>query len=122
MVWKFTGDRPVYQQIMAQVRGAVIAGTLAPGERLLPIRTMAAQARVNPNTMQRALQELEQDGLLVTHSTSGRFVTQDRQVIGQAREAVIRELVDQCASQFRELGISPAQAALLLQAYEERKD
>ncbi len=122
MVWKFSGDRPVYQQIISLVRGAVIAGTFAPGQRLPSIRMLAAEARVNPNTMQRAMQELEQDGLVVTHSTNGRFVTEDQNVIQQAKQVQIQELVTRCVLQFQELGITPAEAAALLSDYEnERK-
>ena len=51
MNWKFTGDRPVYQQIMAAIRGAILTGELPPGKKILSVRDLAAQAQVNPNTM-----------------------------------------------------------------------
>lgn len=75
MNWKFAGDRPVYQQIMAAIRGAILKGELPPGGKVPSVRDLAAQAQVNPNTMQRALTELEREGLLVSGGTSGRSVT-----------------------------------------------
>ena len=77
MEWKFTGDRPVYQQIMEAVNGAVLKGELKPGQKVPSVRDLAAAAKVNPNTMQRALTELEREGLLVGCGTSGRYVTTD---------------------------------------------
>ena len=59
LLWKFTGNQPVYLQIMEQIRGAILAGEYPPGGRIPPVRDLAAQAQVNPNTMQRALLELE---------------------------------------------------------------
>ena len=64
MNWKFSGDRPVYQQICELIRGAVLTGELKPGPRIPSVREIAAQAQVNPNTVQRALSELEREALL----------------------------------------------------------
>ena len=74
MNWKFSGDRPVYQQIMENIRGAVLRGELPPGGRVPSVRELAMQAQVNPNTMQRALTELEREGLLIGGGTRGRAV------------------------------------------------
>ena len=59
MNWKFSGDRPVYQQIMENIRGSVLRGEMPPGGKIPSVRDLAAQAQVNPNTMQRAMTELE---------------------------------------------------------------
>ncbi len=115
MVWKFTSDRPVYQQIMDHIRSAVISGELAPGDRIASVRTLAAEARVNPNTMQHALQELEREGLLINLGTTGREITQDQAVIEGSRQAMIRQLVHQSVQAFSALGIEAAQAARLLE-------
>ena len=72
MNWKFSGDRPVYQQIMENIRGAVLRGELPPGGKIPSVRDLAAEAQVNPNTMQRALAELERDGLVYSQRTTGR--------------------------------------------------
>lgn len=122
MNWKFTGDRPVYQQIMAAIRGAILTGELPPGKKILSVRDLAAQAQVNPNTMQRALTELEREGLLIGGGTTGRSVTQDETVLSAAREAAIRELAMECAEKFRTFGMTPTQAARCLLALEETKE
>ena len=75
MNWKFTGERPVYQQIVATIRAAILTGEYPPGMKVPSVRDLAAQAQVNPNTMQRALTELEREGLLLGGGTSGRTVT-----------------------------------------------
>lgn len=122
MVWKFTGDRPVYQQIMELIQGAVLSGEFRPGERIPSVRDLATAAQVNPNTMQRALQELEQTRLLVSSGTSGRFVTSDPEVLETMRAARLRELAMECAKRFAAFGLSPVQAAALLENLEKERD
>ena len=122
MVWKFTGDRPVYQQIMEQIQGAVLSGEFAPGERIPSVRDLALQAQVNPNTMQHALQELEQQKLLTAAGTSGRYVTGDLQVLESVRALSLRQLALDCAQRFAACGLSPAQAAEYLLQLEGKDD
>lgn len=114
MDWKFTGDRPVYHQIMEAVYGAVLRGELKPGQRVSSVRELAAQAKVNPNTMQRALTELEREGLLVGGGTSGRTVTTDEAVLAAMRQDALEALARECAEKFKVLGVTPTQAAKLL--------
>ncbi len=119
MQWKFSGGKPVYLQIMEQLRGAILAGEFQPGARIPPVREFAAQAQVNPNTMQRALLELEREGLLITDGTVGRYVTRDTGILEamgrEAADAVIRS----AAAQLRAMGVSLQEAARLLLALEE---
>ena len=119
MNWKFTGDRPVYQQIMAAIRGAILCGELAPGKKIPSVRDLAAEAQVNPNTMQRALTELEREGLLLGGGTSGRTVTAQEDVLSAARDMALRELAKECAEKFMVFGLTPKQAAELLNALDE---
>ena len=77
MDWKLTGDRPIWQQLTEQVALRILTGEYPPGSRLPAVRELAAQAGVNPNTMQRAMAQLEQDGLAVGSRTAGRTVTVD---------------------------------------------
>lgn len=121
MDWKFTGDRPVYQQIMEQIRGSILKGALTPGERIASVRDLAAQARVNPNTMQRALTELEREGLLVGGGTSGRTVTKDALVLQKMRQQALEDLARECVEKFMVFGVSPAQAAELLRGLEKEE-
>ena len=118
MDWKFTGDRPVYQQIMDTLRGAIITGVLQPGQRVPSTRELAAQARVNPNTMQRALTELEREGLLIGCGTSGRIVTTEEAVLEAMKEQMLLALARECAEKFQVFGVTPAQAAELLRQLE----
>lgn len=122
MNWKFVGDRPVYQQIMALIRGGILTGELSPGQKIPSVRDLAAQAQVNPNTVQRALTELEREGLLVSGGTSGRRVTEEETVLKEMKEQSILELARECAEKFRVFGLSPAQAAQRLMLLEEQED
>ena len=122
MNWKFVGDRPVYQQIMALIRGGILTGELSPGQKIPSVRDLAAQAQVNPNTVQRALTELEREGLLVSGGTSGRWVTEEETVLKEMKEQSILELARECAEKFRVFGLSPAQAAQRLMLLEEQED
>ena len=122
MNWKFAGDRPVYQQIMENIRGAVLRGELPPGGKIPSVRDLAAAAQVNPNTMQRAMTELEREGLLVSGGTSGRTVTENPQVLQEMRERILEELARECAEKFMVFGITPSQAARLLLALEKETE
>ena len=122
MNWKFTGERPVYQQIMATIRGAILTGELSPGKKIPSVRDLAAEAQVNPNTMQRALTELEREGLLVSGGTSGRTVTTNEEILHAARERILHELAQECAEKFMVFGITPTQAAAFLLGLEGEKE
>ena len=122
MEWKFTADRPVYQQIMEAVCGSVLQGELKPGQKVPSVRELAAQAKVNPNTMQRALTELEREGLLVGGGTSGRTVTTDSEILETMRNDALQRVAGECAAKFQVLGVTPAQAAQLLLRLEQEKE
>ena len=91
---------------------------MAPGERIPSVRDLAAQAQVNPNTMQRALTELEREGLLVGGGTSGRTVTKEEQILSAMRQEALQALARECAEKFMVFGITPGQAAELLRKLE----
>ena len=93
MDWQIRDDAPIYSQLVAQIKLGIAAGALSPGERLASVRDLAAEAGVNPNTMQRALQELERQGLVYSQRTSGRFVTEDREMIERAKSSLAAEQV-----------------------------
>ncbi len=94
MDWKLDDGRPIWPQLSQQLARRIIAGEYPPGSRLPSVRELAAEAGVNPNTMQRALAQLEQEGLARADRTAGRLVTQDAAVLEAARlreaQAVIR--------------------------------
>ena len=122
MNWKFTGDRPVYQQIMSLIRGAILRGELPPGGKIPSVRDLAAEAQVNPNTMQRAMTELEREGLLVGGGTSGRTVTEASEILEQLRNRILDDLARECAEKFMVFGITTTQAAQLLLNLEKKKE
>lgn len=98
MPWKLDSDRPIYPQIVEHVQLDIIAGRYRPGDRLPSVRELAAEASVNPNTMQKALSELERCGLVHSQRTSGRFITEDTTMIEKIKEdlasARIREFLE----------------------------
>lgn len=102
----FTNDQPIYTQIANQLEFAILTSELLPGERLPPVRDFAAIAQVNPNTMQRALAELEETGLIYTERTSGRFVTTDRDHIRHCREQLARSKISSFLSDIDRLQLS----------------
>lgn len=119
MHWKIDSSRPVYIQIMEHFRSAVLANEFPPGSRIPSVRDLAVAAGVNPNTMQRALTELEHEGLLVSKGTLGRFVTDDSEIVDAMRQAAIAQAVRTSAAQFEALGLTMAEAARLISCYKE---
>lgn len=96
MDWQFDNNLPIYTQIIYKYRLAIASGELKPGEKLPTVRDAAFQAGVNPNTMQRAFQELERLGLVYTQRSSGRFVTDDMSIIDKTQ----RILAEECVCRF----------------------
>ena len=114
MDWVFTGDRPIWQQIVEQMTLRILKGEYPPGERLPGVRELAAQAGDNPNTMQRAMAQLEADGLAVGSRTAGRTVTQDIPVIEAAAKARAKAAVRECLRILEELGYSAEDALVFI--------
>ena len=91
MAWNLDSDMPIYAQILERIQRQIVSGEYAPGTKIPSVRELAAQAGVNPNTMQKALSELERSGLVVTMRTSGRVVTEDMEMIKQIRKQLAAE-------------------------------
>ena len=123
MEWTFSADLPIYSQLVAQIKLAIVSGVYLPGERLAPVRELAMDAGVNPNTMQRALQELEREGMVYTQRTSGRFVTEDTKVIESAKKHLAEERIKDFLEQMGRLGYPKEEILSLLKAsIEEEKN
>ena len=118
MEWKLEDDRPIWLQLTQQLTRRIITGVYPPGSKLPPVRELAAEAGVNPNTMQRALAQLEQDGLAKADRTAGRLVTQDTGILDAVRKAEAQVVVRQYLEAMAGLGYSAQQAAALLQEEE----
>ena len=104
MHWDIKTDRPIYTQLIEQIQLKICSGVYPPGSRLPSVRDLAREASVNPNTMQRALAELEEAGLLYTHRTSGRFVTEDTEMIRKTRNKLAKEQVQVFLKKMKDLG------------------
>lgn len=115
MQWKLSDDRPIYVQLMETITAAIASGTLTAGSRLPSVREMAAQAGVNPNTMQRALAELEREGLLYSQRTAGRFVTDQSDLITQKRKELAMQQIRIFLSSMKEMGYTSEQTLNLIQ-------
>ena len=119
MEWVFRSDLPLYTQLVEKIKLAIISGQLPPGARLSSVRDLAMEAGVNPNTMQRALQELEREGLVFSQRTAGRFVTENDAAIDSAKRALAGEKLKGFLSAMGELGYDRAGLIALLQEKEE---
>ena len=106
MTWEFKNGIPIYLQIMEGIKTRIAGGLLPPGSKLPSVRDLAAQAGVNPNTMQRAMTQLEQEGLLYTQRTSGRFVTEDEAKMKELRSSLSERYVEELFTQLSRLGMS----------------
>ena len=122
MKWQFSNDAPIYSQLIAQIKVGIVSGAFPPGERLPSVRDLATEAGVNPNTMQRALAQLETEGLVRTERTSGRYVTEDTALIEQLRADTARTLASDFLEKMRGIGYSPAQTAALLEHWDAKED
>lgn len=108
MAWQFNQTEPVFLQIAQRLRARIVSGELAPGDPVPTVRQLAADAAVNPNTVQRALILLEEEGLLHTEGTVGRFVTTDENVVAEARDTLLRAVVQRLVREAHTLGLSPS--------------
>ena len=122
MEWKFREDLPIYSQMVEGMTRAIVSGAFAPGDRLPAVRELALDAGVNPNTVQRALSELERSGLVYSQRTAGRFVTEDRAVIARAREQMAQGKIDAFLSEMDGLGFTHEQVVDLLSAQPKKEN
>lgn len=116
---QFDSSRPIYAQLVERLKARILAGTYQSGGHLDSVRDLAAAAGVNPNTMQRALAQLEAEGLVRTERTSGRFVTEDNDLIEQLRVSAARNIAADFLEKMRSIGYTPQQAAELLRSWNE---
>ena len=106
MDWKWNGTEPVFFQLARGLRTEILRGTYAPGTQIPTVRQLAAEATVNPNTVQRALSLLEEEGLVHSNGTQGRFVTEDEEMLQAARITERRQVLRQLLEGAKALGIS----------------
>ena len=122
MAEQFDSGRPIYAQLVERLKARILAGTYPPGGHLESVRDLAAAAGVNPNTMQRALAQLEMEGLVRTERTSGRFVTEDTDLIEQLRAAAAHEIAEEFLKKMNSIGYTPEKAAALLEHWDAKEE
>ena len=110
MGWEFTSEKPIHIQLVSEISNRIIKGEYTPGMKLPSVRDFAAQAAVNPNTMQRALSALEAGGLIFSERTTGRFVTNNLELIRKAKKELAKTNVKEFFSSMAELGYSAEDA------------
>lgn len=119
MNWEFDNDRPIYIQLVENLKLRIITGIYQKGEKMPSVRDLALESKVNPNTMQKALSELENSGLVVTQRTSGRFVTKEDTRIQACKEALAKELTAKYLVSMKKLGLSKEEIVSYLKGEEK---
>lgn len=115
MLWDFKKDRPIYTQLIEQIELRIISGVYQSGQKMPSVRDLAAEAAVNPNTMQRALTELEREGLLYTQRTSGRFITEDTEMIEKAKSSLATAQMNLFFDSMQAIGYNTLQTLALVE-------
>lgn len=122
MPWNLDSSRPIYLQIIERVQMDITTGRYQPGDKLPSVRDLAQEAAVNPNTMQKALSELERSGLIYSQRTSGRFITEDKELIHQMKKELAAAEVSAFVAHMKQLGITPEEIRQLLAETIEEED
>lgn len=122
MSWEFQDHLPIYAQLMDTLKRRIITGRYLPGEKLPSVRELAAEAGINPNTVQRAFSELEREGLIYTQRATGKYVTENADEIKSARQALAKTQIAEFLSNMQSLGYSVGDVIVLLQSFNESEE
>ena len=115
MPWELDNDRPIYLQLMERIQRDIISGVYKPGDKLPSVRDLAVEAAVNPNTMQKALSELERSGLVYAQRTSGRFITEDEAMLKIMKQEQAASHIHEFFEKMRSLGVQDEETLARLQ-------
>lgn len=122
MPWSLDSNRPIYLQLREELELMIVTGRYPPGSQLPGVRILAQEAAVNPNTMQKALQELEREGLVFAQRTSGRFVTDNSQLLQQLRLRLAKEQTVAYLAGMKRLGLTKEEALRLAAEVEKEEN
>ena len=122
MEWNFRNDQPIYSQLTQRLTEAIVSGIYAPGEKLPSVRELALEAGVNPNTVQRALTELEREGLVFSQRTAGRFVTENENMNVNAKLRIADERVSEFLRSMKTLGCGRQEIISLIEGAKEDEE
>lgn len=122
MPWELDNGRPIYLQLMERIQQDIISGIYKPGDKLPSVRDLALDASVNPNTMQKALAELERSGLVYSQRTSGRFISENESMLKKMKAELAQQHIKQFFEKMHQLGFQDEETLLLIQqAIKEEK-
>lgn len=123
MAWNLNSERPIYAQIIEKIQIDIISGRYAPGDKLPSVRDLASNAAVNPNTMQKALAELEHTGLVFAQRTSGRYITEDTSMIQKMKAEIASAHINEFLDKMAQLGFKKREIIdLITQLAKEAKE
>lgn len=115
MTWELKTDRPIYTQLADHIKIGIISGRYLPGDKLPSVRDLAEEAAVNPNTMQKALVELERLGMVYTQRTNGRYITEDVTMLHNLKESIAKEQIAEFFKSMEMLGFSKLEIIQILE-------
>jgi len=115
LTWDLSSDRPIYSQLVDKLKMDIISGVYNAGDKIPSVRELAAEASVNPNTMQKALAELEREGLVYSQRTSGRFITEDQNMIKEVKNQLAIEQIAVFFEKMKQLGYRKEETMQLIE-------
>jgi len=119
MNWAFKEGIPIYTQLIEHIKSFIVCGEFQPGQQIPPVRELAVDAGVNPNTMQRALAEMEREGLLYSERTRGRFVTEDLDTLTNLRKSLSSNYIKDLFENLNKLGLTDDEIVMAVQQWEK---
>ena len=122
MAWTFEEGRPIYLQLIEQMKLRIASGAYRPGDQVPPVRELALEAGVNPNTMQRAFAQLEQEGLLYAVRTSGRFITEEASVLENLRASLGNRFIEEMFHNLERLGMEREEIVQAVRRWADQSD
>ena len=120
MKWNLDSDRPIFLQLIEIIQRDIVSGELKPGEKLPSVRALAAEASVNPNTVQKAFGELERMGLIYSQRTNGKFITEDEGMIEHAKKEMAQTIISNFLRNMEQLGFTVPEALSLAKSISEQ--
>lgn len=122
MSWNLSSERPIYAQIMERITLDIVSGIYPPGARLPSVRDLAQDAGVNPNTMQKALSELERTGLVISQRTSGRFITEDLTMVEKMKQDLASMQIREFLEKMEHIGFTKEAIIQLIEQIETEEE
>ena len=122
MSWNLSSERPIYAQIMERITLDIVSGIYPPGARLPSVRDLAQDAGVNPNTMQKALSELERTGLVISQRTSGRFITEDLTMVEKTKQTLASMQIREFLEKMEHIGFTKEAIIQLIKQIETEEE